>query len=455
MTFHLDDTIAAIGTATGNALRGVIRISGPDAIRSVYSLVSQADQSVLQEVTQATVVSLNLQPSADISLPCDAYIWPDSRSYTRQPSVELHTLGNRPLLNETLQALLGENIRLAEPGEFTMRAFLAGRLDLAQAEAVLGIIDSHGEQQLDTALTQLAGGLSSPLNDAREQLLESLALLEAGLDFAEEDIEFVSEQKIREQLTAVTAEVEKMLLQMQQRETSDTLPRVVLMGDPNTGKSSLFNALLESDQAIVSPIQGTTRDYLSAKMEFAGTHFQLVDTAGLEALNAGESISNSAQAMTVQQQHEADLVLYCFESTHLDHAQARLLDLEQQSQETIAIVTKSDLVPNCNPGFRSIPTSVNQHTGLDQLRTEIVYRLQEARLQAGTVVAGTALRCHTSLTDTLTALHEAILAIDNQIGEEIVAGEIRLALAELGKVVGVVYTDDILDVIFSRFCIGK
>ncbi|MGY8767170.1 MAG: tRNA uridine-5-carboxymethylaminomethyl(34) synthesis GTPase MnmE [Pirellulales bacterium] len=455
MSFHLDDTIAAIGTATGNALRGVIRISGPDAISSISPLLNSAEQSTLLAITSATVVSLNLQPSNDICLPCEAYIWPDLRSYTREPSVELHTLGNRPLLNEILQALLNEKVRLAEPGEFTMRAFLAGRLDLAQAEAVLGIIDSHGEQQLDTALTQLAGGLSSPLNHAREQLLESLALLEAGLDFAEEDIEFVSEQQIHEQLTAVIVEVEKMLLQMEQRETSDTLPRVVLMGDPNTGKSSLFNALLQSEQAIVSPIQGTTRDYLSADIDIEGTRFQLVDTAGLEALNSGESISNSAQAMTSQQQHQADLILYCFDSTHFDHAQQRLLELDQQSQEYITVLTKSDLAPTFKPDLRSICTSVNPLTGLDELRTEIAYRLQEARLQAGTVVAGTVLRCHASLKDTLTALQEAIQAIDNQMGEEIVAGEIRLALSELGKVVGVVYTDDILDVIFSRFCIGK
>ena len=261
MAYDLEDTIVALATAAGGAARGTVRLSGPRVLECLATIFLPAHGSQeLSELQRASVVSGQLQiADAGFVLPCQLFLWPNERSYTRQPTAELHTLGAPPLLEAVLQAACTCGARLAEPGEFTLRAFLAGRLDLTQAEAVLGVIDARGEQDLHKALQQLAGGLSQPLMQLREQLLQMLAELEAGLDFVEEDIEFISQVQLRRYLTEAREVVAATLEQMSSRAGIGSLPRVVLTGAPNVGKSSLFNALVElsgstntSSQAIVS-----------------------------------------------------------------------------------------------------------------------------------------------------------------------------------------------------------
>ncbi|MEX0612814.1 MAG: hypothetical protein WD229_11905, partial [Pirellulales bacterium] len=226
MSYHADDTICAIATAPGGAARGMVRVSGPDALRIIAQLFQPRDGQPLDAVRGPTALagdvavelgvdrgSTNppLTPSyrggESTRVPCDLFLWPTVRSYTREPLAELHTVGSPPLVEALLATVCRAGARLAEPGEFTLRAFLAGRLDLTQAEAVLGVIDAADRRQLDTALAQLAGGLSQPLSRLRDELLNLLAHLEAGLDFVDEDIEFISPSDLVAHLAKVQAQV--------------------------------------------------------------------------------------------------------------------------------------------------------------------------------------------------------------------------------------------------------
>jgi tRNA modification GTPase len=217
MIHALDDTIAAISTAAGGAARGMIRLSGPSVVECLAKDFRPAAPVALAEVRAPRVIEGAFRLLDGRELPCEFYLWPGARSYTRQPVAELHTLGSPPLLDALLRAVCRAGARLAEPGEFTLRAFLAGQLDLTQAEAVLGVIDAQGEGQLQTALAQLAGGVSTPMTRLRERLLDLLAHLEAGLDFVEEDIEFISAEELEGQLAAAEDAVRHIVARMESR----------------------------------------------------------------------------------------------------------------------------------------------------------------------------------------------------------------------------------------------
>src|SRR4051812_46112849 len=293
MSYETDDTICAIATAPGGAARGIVRISGRNAVEIAGQLFMASDGVALDRVRCATALPGHVMAGLDSTprpLDCNLFLWPDSRSYTREPVAELHTIGSPPVLEALIATLCRAGARLAEPGEFTLRAFLAGRLDLTQAEAVLGVIDAHEDAELGAALAQLAGGLAGPLHQLREDLLQLLAELEAGLDFIEEDIEFVSSAEVLRQLNAAEILLETVATQLAARHTAGYMPQIALVGPPNVGKSSLFNALVErfglprgdsqTSSALVSPQRGTTRDYLTSRLALDGFECEVVDTAG-------------------------------------------------------------------------------------------------------------------------------------------------------------------------------
>jgi tRNA modification GTPase len=385
-------------------------------------------------------------------VPVDLYLWRGRRSYTGQPLAELHTIGSPPIVEAILAELYTRGVRPAQPGEFTLRAFLAGRLDLTQAEAVLGVIDARDERELKSALDQLAGGLSSRLVQLRGDLLDLLADLEAGLDFADEAIEFVSHVTLIGRLGLARDAIDELLTQAAQRMRSTSRPRVVLAGAPNAGKSTLFNRLASAPAALVSDVAGTTRDYLVREATLDGIAVELVDTAGHEL--AANGISQAAQEGRREQLESADLVILCRAADQ--PAEAHPGDGSSSPDKLISVVTKADLAGSDQTGVPGqIAVSAHSGAGITALIAAIANQLSNGVRREGGLLGVTAARSHDSLHGAREALDRAVGLARRESDQELLAIEIREALDELGKIAGDVYTDDILDRIFSRFCIGK
>ncbi|WP_442482162.1 tRNA modification GTPase [Aeoliella sp. SH292] len=447
---ELDDTIVAIASASGGAARGVVRITGPNAVAIAEKLVAK---SLPVKDGAPTTCAIAVRFDHGRELPATLFVWPSTRSFARQPTVEIHTVGSPPLLSLVVQRAMQAGARLAQPGEFTLRAFLAGRIDLTQAEAVLGVIDAGSDSALQTALKQLAGGMATPLAELREELLILLADLEAGLDFADEDIEFISAEMLQSRLLSISQVVEQLVEQVIHRRVADELPRVVLAGPVNAGKSSLFNALVREygatsqlAKAIESPEPGATRDTLHAPIRVAQVDCLLVDTAGIEDLAGPDSPRTHAQDMRRTAYENAKLIVECREASSGEFPSgpdARVLQILTKVDRTSSMSTRpSD----------SMATSATTGQGLDRLAVAIAERLGD---QIGDLVPSTAERSRGSLQSAMGALSAALELVSGGESEELVAAELRIALDELGQVAGAVYTDDVLDRVFSRFCIGK
>jgi tRNA modification GTPase len=447
----LDDTIVAIASASGAAARGIVRASGSGVVDVLKSCFTAKDATVDRDSVGgarrfAGTIAL---PGLHDALAADLYLWPDRRSYTRQPLAELHTIGSPPMLDAIVSVLVAGGARVAGPGEFTLRAFLAGRLDLTQAEAVLGVIDSGDSRHLRVALEQMAGGLAVPLNALRDRLLDLLAHLEAGLDFVDEDIEFISSADLQAQLAAASDIVGELAKRMQNRRLADDQVRVVLTGAPNAGKSSLFNALLGKGQAIVSEVAGTTRDYLVGRLDLGGVVCDLIDTAGLDNDLARHAIDQHAQDAAAAQREQADVELHCIEAEDNPRKESTAYS------NNLIVRTKADLIAASIGHDDAILVSAKSGHGLDALRGRLRELVLASRSQETDVVAGTAQRVGPILTRAADSLERSLAVARAGGGEELVAAELRVALDALGEVVGAVYTDDVLDRIFSRFCIGK
>ncbi|HUG90240.1 MAG TPA: GTPase [Planctomycetaceae bacterium] len=491
MPAHPDNTIAALASAAGPGARGIVRISGP-AARDALDGLFEPDNSERWRSSRLAIRHTGwfrtrtpgdgsrLTGGGDwrrshgrshpspltphVPLPVAVYLWPTPRSFTGQPAAEIHTAGSPPLLEAVLTALYARGVRPARPGEFTLRAFLAGRIDLLQAEAVLGVIDAHEHRELELALRQLAGGLSGRIAAVRNDLLNLLADLEAGLDFVDEDIEFVGRMEVIDRLTAAGETIASLLQQATARMQSTGRRRVVLAGLPNAGKSTLFNALAGREAALVSDVQGTTRDYLTAELDWNGTAVELVDTAGWDAGTAG--LMPQAQALRGGQLEQADLVLFCTpaDADEADRAAESLFSAELRDRRgrVLTIVTKCDLIERAQAGSGvraetcpTIAVSARTRAGLNELVAAAVSRLAETHRGGRQLLGMTAARSRESLEAARSALDRARDAAAMGAGDELVSLEVRSALDDLGRVVGTIYTDDLLDRIFSRFCVGK
>jgi tRNA modification GTPase len=320
MVLKLDDTITALASAPGVSGRGIVRVSGGDVRRVLEQHFTPRDGERWTKATRAERHVGEWRLAVDVPwddapfqnglrLPVEVGLWPTKRSYTGQPLAELHLIGSPPLLEAVLTQLCRSGCRAARPGEFTLRAFLAGRLDLLQAEAVLGVIDAADHVELEQALQQLAGGISQRMGTLRADLLDLLADLEAGLDFVDEDIEFVSREQLLSRVAAAQRTIAELCDQASRRLQSSARPRVVLAGLPNAGKSTLLNALTGQSAALVSEVSGTTRDYLCVPLDRDGLHVDLIDTAGWDSKTSG--IDAVAQQRRHEQWQHADLIVWC------------------------------------------------------------------------------------------------------------------------------------------------
>lgn len=468
--FSTDDIITALATPAGSARLGIIRVTGAGALDAVSGFL--VDFEKISTDAPFILPALFDLWGRTAAVPFRLWFWPERRGYTGQETVELHLPGSPPILNGVLSRLCESGkIRMAKPGEFTLRAFLGGRLDLTQAEAVLGVIDAEDDAGLETALAQLAGNLGTPLRGLRDRLVETLGDLEAGFDFADEDIEFISRADLLDRVNNAAQFLEERLRQMTDRTDHRRQPRVVLTGAPNAGKSSLFNRLIShsSDcvEAIVSEIAGTTRDYLEGDVQIGEHSFRLVDTAGEGAAESVSDLSNEGREAEVKARLEetihkqtsqaldgADLVLLCrsacdpagWNFPEPDSRQLILLTKSDQlrADDRTALPRRADL----------LVTSAQSLEGLDELRERIA-SLLFTEGGCGEVVPATAVRCRHSFDGALKSLSRADELIRQNADEVLIAYEIRDALNQIGLVLGEVQTDDILDSVFSRFCVGK
>ena len=449
--FDPADTICAIASPPGAAFRGVVRISGPKTVEVLERILETPPPKVGHATTFESVIETGY-PIGKIEL--RVLFWPTTRSYTGQPSAELHLFGSEPLLQATVDLVCRAGARLAGPGEFTLRAFLAGRIDLTQAEAVLGVIDADSKEQLGIALDQLTGGISGPLIDLRKNMIELLADVEAGLDFVDEDIQFIEDEELARRLAELSDLIASVADRMAKRARSSELPTVVLCGLPNAGKSRLLNALAGTDTAIVSDVVGTTRDPNEVRVKQGDLAIRIVDTAGIEDLEPASqqtSVSRQAQDLGRELAYQANYRLWC---AAVDQG---LIPAPAELQPCLNIATKIDLLPpemaESIPQTGWLPVSSVTGSGLVELSTKISELLQSHDDQTG--VSATSARCRGTLTSAAEALSNAADITRVGGGQELVAAELRLAIDAIGQVTGTVYTDDILDSIFSRFCIGK
>lgn len=439
-----NDTMAAVATPPGPAARGIVRLSGPRAWEiglDGFRPESDWPPPRYPEMRPGTMSVDGLRPL----VPATMALWPAPRTYTGQSVAEIHVVGCLPILDRLLAHCLARGARHAEPGEFTLRGFLTGRIDLTRAEAVLGVIEAANQAQLDAALQQLAGGLSGPILAMRDRLLDVAAELEANLDFSEEsDVLPVARASIAAELDRAVVRLAELGRRLDERGRPEGYPRVVLIGPPNAGKSRLFNALMGNDRAIVSPRAGTTRDYLTGLCDCDGMVVELIDTAGIEA--ARDEVEAMAQGHRTRQVDRADLVLDCWPSAWGDRPVA-----SSGGCPRIPVLTRCDEVAAAAAG---IATSAVTGMGLDAMRSAIAVALRAGESEDN-LPAGTAARCRGSILRAGEALQSASASLLAGSGDELVAFDVRLAAEELGKVVGAVVTDDILDRIFRRFCIGK
>jgi len=442
-TPHPDDTIVAVSSAAGPAARAIVRISGPNA-RPVVDALFAPDAPA---AAGRRLVPGNLRLTGVHSpLPADLYFFAAPHSYTGQDLAELHTIGSPPLVGRLVADLLNAGARSAGPGEFTLRAFLAGKLDLPQAEAVHAIIEAGSDSDLKHALAQLAGGVTQPLHDLRDDLLNLLADSEAALDFADEDIEFVGKPETLSRLAAALARLANVRRQLETRTVSGRPLRAALVGEPNAGKSSLFNALAGGPDALVSPLPGTTRDYLTKLLVLDGISVELIDTAGWAAFT--DAIEEQSQKLGSEQTKAADIVLWCVEpggafasevSERLARTEARILRVH----------TKCDLAGEPRSGIASSAVAPG---GVDELRAALA---EAAASLVHPPLAPSQSRCRHHLDACIRDLQQAHRHVLFDDPAELLALALRGALDQLGEMVGAVYTNDLLDRIFSRFCIGK
>ena len=471
----LEDTICAIATPAGEGGIGIVRLSGARALAVAEAIVRLRSGRPLASVVSHTLhlADVRLPPSVEGS---EAPISADSpkltdafdealvvymkapRSFTGEDIVEIQSHGGGFILSLVCRACLAAGARMATPGEFTKRAFLNGRLDLSQAEAVLDTIRARSAASLTAAQRQLRGELAQQVDLARDALLRLLAQLEAGIDFVGEEIELLGRQEVLQTIEEATGIVQRLDATARQGRLLREGARVVITGRPNVGKSSLLNRLLKEDRAIVTEVPGTTRDIIEEAIDLDGVIIHLVDTAGIRDTDdvlEREGIRRSRSA-----QKDADLQLVVVDGTVPLSADDRQLITEAAAGKHVVVINKTDLVlavePSAMvPGRACVALSAKTGDGVETLRGAIRSQLMAAGAEAADGVIVTNMRHQEALDRARESLAQAKNSVEAGMANELIAVDIRGAADALGEITGVITTDEILEQIFSTFCIGK
>jgi len=449
---NLDDTIVAIATPPGRGGIGVVRLAGPEARTIATPMLClkhelEPGRAVFGELIEPCGFDPHEQRIDEVVV--TYFVRP--HSYTTDDIVEISAHGSPVVLHHIVELALARGARLAEPGEFTMRAFLNGRIDLAQAEAVRDLIESQTLYQAKVAAQQLEGALSRRLQPVKQKLVELIAFLEAGIDFAEDDISVLPAEEILQHLTSVRAPLEELAKSFAYGKIVHEGLTLAIIGRPNVGKSSLFNRLVERERAIVTSTPGTTRDLVTETVSLEGIPVKLVDTAGIrKALDEAESIGirKSMEALA-----DADLVLVVLDASQSVTQEDEELMRQVEMRTAIIVANKSDLGSRTgnNPGW--ISASALTGDGIAELRDAILRRVTaETNNESGFL---TNARHQALVRDSLNSLFNAETAVGNRIPHEMLLLDLYSALRPLDEITGATTNDDILNLIFSRFCIGK
>jgi tRNA modification GTPase len=448
--YQKGETIAAVATPPGEGGVAIVRISGVEAV-SVAAKVYSGPIHIYQSHTVHFGRIVDAEGKTVDEVLCVVMRAP--RSYTGEDTVEIHCHGGSLITRRVLEVILAAGARAALPGEFTFNAFMNGKLDLAQAEAVQSLIAAKNELALNAAETQLQGALSQKISSFQKELVDIAAILEAWVDFPEEGLEFASLEEVIGTL-GVTREKMRVLSETfhEGRVLHEGLT-LCLIGAPNVGKSSLMNALLGKERAIVTDIPGTTRDLLEAELRLSGLHFKLLDTAGIR--ETAEVIEQEGIRRSKQAMEAADVILLVLDAHRGIEAQDAELLQSAPNQKTILVWNKIDLPTLHTPPSGAIPVSAKGGVGLEALRKEIDRIVWHKGPPAKDEVTITNIRHKQALDRALESLDTLIQGLKTDISPEFLSSDMRKTLSELATIIGSDITEDILTAIFSKFCVGK
>ena len=453
------DTIAAISTPPGRGGIGIVRLSGPESASIAAQLVRlrqplEHARARLADVLEGSLSEAALVAGARIDEALVTWFQAPN-SYTAEDVVEIAAHGSPVVLELLMRRALELGARLAEPGEFTQRAFLSGRLDLTQAEAVRDLIEAQTLTQARQAASQLGGALSRRVAPAKQELVELIALLEAGIDFGEDDVDVTPASEIARRIAELTPELEALEASYGRGRIVHDGLTLAIVGRPNAGKSSLFNRLVERERAIVTATPGTTRDTVTERISLDGIPLELVDTAGLR--EGSEEAERLGIARRREALADAGLVLVVLDGTQpLNEEERRLLEAVQ-GRPAVVVLNKCDLVNGITEhefaGLDTVRTSALTGEGIPALRVRILSLATGGAAEEPGML--TSLRHHRAILSTLEALRDAAQANANAIPHEMILLDLYRALWALDSLTGQTTSDDILNLIFSTFCIGK
>jgi tRNA modification GTPase len=449
------DTIIALATPQGTSAIALIRLSGKDSIEMTQRVFKGKD------LTKQATHTLHFGMLQDGEQPIDEVlvsIFREPNSFTKENSIEISCHGSMVIVKAIIKLLLKNGARLAAPGEFTKRAFFNGRFDLAQAEAVADLIHAETDNARQAALYQMRGGFSKEIQHLREELIHFASLIELELDFGEEDVEFAKRDDLKKLILRIQSFLHSLIHSFNAGNVIKNGVPTVIAGKPNAGKSTLLNALLNEEKAIVSEIPGTTRDVIEDEIVLGGISFRFMDTAGLrETKDAIESIGVER---TRERMKNASLILYLFDLSHtsLEEIQKEEAGLKELGIPYLKIGNKMD---KASPAFLAqlekegfILISASAKTNLFQLKEKIIAHFQIKEIKQGDVIV-TNLRHYQHLVQTNDSLERVLEGMDKGITGDFLAMDIRQALHYLGEITGQITSDDLLANIFSKFCIGK
>ncbi len=449
------DTIVALATPNGMGAIGVIRLSGPESITIANAVFGGKD---LTKQASHTIHFGTIRDGKIILDEVLVSLFIAPHSYTKEDVVELSTHGSPFIIETIIKLLVKKGARVAKPGEFTLRAFLNGQLDLSQAEAVADLIASNSQASHQVAMQQMRGGFSSELQSLRDQLIHFASMIELELDFSEEDVEFANRDDLKNLIYRINHIIHRLMQSFEQGNVMKNGVPVVIAGKPNVGKSTLLNALLNEDRAIVSEIAGTTRDTIEDEMTISGIKFRFIDTAGIR------DTEDTVEALGVLRTHEkmkqAKLIIYLFDpSQSAEDVKEQLAQIRLLNIPYITLLNKQDLMRHdlssqfSNDDFYFI--SAKNKEGIDSLKVEILHKLNLHQISTDDVIVSN-IRHLEALQKTKESLGLVLQGIDSSIvTSDFLAVDIKQALHYLGEITGTVTTDDLLENIFSKFCIGK